>query len=270
MRRGILAIPAVLMMVATAAAMAMPAPKAATSYKEMSSAARSTFVLERARRVGGDLRGDGQALDVSPQLAAAVRTHLDAMVAERRTGDRTVSAILGRGIANAPAINAAFRAAKLPTTLGIALAMSESEFGECAVSPSGARGMFQFMPKTGERYGLDADALCNVERSAVAAASYHTTLRSLFSGKAAGVLVSTLAYNTGERAAEAAFGEIARRDDAAAVADFWRIVLTGMDDAGRPVLGGEGQAYLPRLIACAIVAETPGAFGVTSSALSGL
>lgn len=270
MRRGILAIPAALMMVASVAAMTMPTPKAPKTYQEMSPAARTAFVVERARRIGGDLRGDGQPMEVSPELAAAIRIQLDGLVSERRTGDRAVTAILSRGIANAPVINAAFRAAKLPTSLGIALAMSESEFSECAVSPSGARGMFQFMPKTGERFGLDADGLCNVERSAAAAASYHANLRSMFPGKSAGALVAALAYNTGEKAADAAFGDLARRDDETAIAGFWHIALTGTDSANRMVLGTEGQAYLPRLFACAIVAETPGAFGVTSSALSGL
>jgi hypothetical protein len=82
--------------------------------------------------------------------------------------------------------------------------------------------------------------------------------------------VAALAYNSGEKAADNAFGDIARRDDEEAIAGFWRIALTGTDTANRTVLSAEGQAYLPRLFACAIVAETPGAFGVTSSALSGL
>ncbi len=270
MRRGILAIPAALMMVASVAAMSMPTPKTPKTYQEMSGAARTAFVIERARLIGGDLRGDGKLVAVSPELAAAIRVQLDGLVAERRTGDRAVSAILARGIVNAPVINAAFRTAKLPTSLGIALAMSESEFNECAVSPSGARGMFQFMPKTGERFGLDAESLCNVERSAAAAAAFHNNLRALFPGKSAGVLVAALAYNTGEKAADSAFGDIARRDDLEAIDAFWRIALTGTDAANRPVLSSEGQAYLPRLFACAIVAETPGAFGVSSSALSGL
>ena len=270
MRRGILAIPAVLMMVATAAALAMPGPMPPKTYKEMSSSERSAFVVERARLVGGDLRGDGQSIDVSPELARVIRVQLDGLVSEKRKGERAVTAILARGIASAPVINAAFRAARLPTSLGIALAMSESEFSVCAVSPSGARGMFQFMPKTGERFGLDADALCDIERSATAAAAYHNSLKALFPGKSVGPLAAAIAYNTGEKAAEASFGEIARRDDAAAAEDFWRVILTGLDASNRTVLGPEGQAYLPRLFACAIVAETPGAFGVASSALSGL
>ena len=123
MRRGILAIPAVLMMVATAAALAMPSPKAPKTYKEMSSAPRSAFVVERARLVGGDLRGDGQSIDVSPELAASIRVQLDGLVSESRTGKRAATANLSRCIAIAPVTNAAFRAARPPTTVGIARAM---------------------------------------------------------------------------------------------------------------------------------------------------
>lgn len=270
MRTGILAITAALLMATSATVMATPGPKPSKSYKDMNLETRTAFVLERARRIGGDLRGDGQAIEVSPELAAAIRGHIDAMVAERRVGDRAVTAILARGIESAPTINAAFRRANLPTTLGVALAMSESEFDACAASPWGARGMFQFMPKTGERFGLDAAGLCNVEKSAAAAAAYISELRKLFPGKATGPFAAAIAYNTGENAANAAFGELAKRDDAAAVADLWRLILSGRDDAGRVALSSEAQAYLPRLFACAIVAETPGAFGVRSSALSGL
>ena len=112
--------------------------------------------------------------------------------------------------------------------------------------------------------------MCIRDRSATAAAAYHNSLKALFPGKSVGPLAAAIAYNTGEKAAESAFGEIARRDDASAAGEFWRVILTGMDASNRPVLGPEGQAYLPRLFACAIVAETPGAFGVAASALSGL
>lgn len=269
MRRGIGALSLGLALVAALGGAANGAGRKARAYRDMTESGRQAFVVERARRIGGELCGDGRNLDVSADLAAAVRAQLDALVSERRTGDRTVSAILARGTRNAQTINAAFRSANLPAALGLALAMSESEFGECPTSPAGARGMFQFMPATGARFGLDGDGLCDVGRSAAAAAAYHRQLRSAFPGSAAGPLVAALAYNTGERAAEAAFGDIARRDDDAAIGAFWQVALTGSNAAGQPVLSDEGRAYLPRLIACAIVVETPGAFGLDSGALSG-
>src|SRR3977135_1586010 len=78
-----------------------------------------------------------------------------------------------RGQTVAPALIKLFKAHTVSPLIGLYLPMVESEYVNIP-SPNamGAVGMFQFLPQTGEHYGLSAAELLDVEKAADAAARY--------------------------------------------------------------------------------------------------
>ena len=78
------------------------------------------------------------------------------------------------------------------------IAYLETRFRPQLVSPKGARGMMQFIPATGRRYGLVTNRdLHNPLRSIEAAARYVRDLTTMFEGRTDLVLAG---YNAGENA----------------------------------------------------------------------
>lgn len=82
---------------------------------------------------------------------------------------------------------------KLPAGLLAATSMQESRGNASAVSPKGAKGAFQFMPKTADRFGLKDRT--DVGASAEAAAKYYAFLLDKFKGD---IDKAIMAYNAGE------------------------------------------------------------------------
>lgn len=80
------------------------------------------------------------------------------------------------------------------------IAYLESRFQPRCVSPKGARGLMQFIPATGRRYGLlTVRDLHNPLLSIDAAARYVRDLNAMFGGRTDLVLAG---YNAGESAAD--------------------------------------------------------------------
>jgi membrane-bound lytic murein transglycosylase D len=126
------------------------------------------------------------------------------------------------------------------------LAMIESGFSNMAVSVARAVGPWQFMPATGKMMGLDQDFWVDErrdpEKSARAAARYLKELHDKFGDWR----LAWAGYNAGP-------GKVARARRAGQ-RDFWAMAR------GR-VLKAETKGYVPKLMAAAIVAKHPEAFG---------
>ncbi len=130
----------------------------------------------------------------------------------------------------------------------IYLAQAESAFQPQAVSRAGARGIWQFMPYRGEEYDLERnywiDERSDPEKATHAAARH---LRDLYGMFGDWYLVMA-AYNSGPL-------NVAKGIERTGYADFWELKK-------RNVLPKQTQNYVPIILALALVAKDPAAYGV--------
>lgn len=129
------------------------------------------------------------------------------------TGRKVFARWLERAKRYVPPIRAILKKNGLPEDL-VYLAMIESGFNMKAHSAAKARGPWQFIHETGERYGLKVDfwvdERCDLEKSTVAAGRY---LKELFD-RFGGWYLAAAGYNAGEHRVERA---IEKHD----TKDFW-------------------------------------------------
>jgi hypothetical protein len=120
------------------------------------------------------------------------------------------------------------------------LAQTESGWRSVAVSPVGAGGVWQFMPATAERFGMQVsdtlDERTDFEKSTRAAAKYLKWLAKRYNGNWP---LAIGAYNCGE-------GRMDRAVAAAGVADFWEIRRRGL-------LPEETCEYVPSVLANSVI-----------------
>lgn len=137
----------------------------------------------------------------------------------------------------APPLREIFRAEGVPPEM-VWLAEVESSFDPEARSPVGARGLFQFMPATAQRFGLKTfpfDERTDPAKSAKAAAQY---LRALH-GRFRDWPLVLAAYNAGE-------GRVGRALDASKTRSF---------DAIASSLPAETRLYVPKVMATVAARE---------------
>lgn len=136
----------------------------------------------------------------------------------------------------------------MPTELAL-LPMVESAYTNRAVSRSGAVGMWQFMPVTGKRFGLQQtrnyDGRMDIFASTRAALDYLQKLNREFRGD---WYLTLAAYNAGETKVHR---ELARNRLSGLPADYWNIRLSK-----------ETREYVPRLLAYKEILQRPYAYGV--------
>ncbi len=133
-----------------------------------------------------------------------------------------------------PMMERIFREEGVPDWL-IGVGLVESGYNPSALSPKQALGIWQFIPETGDRFGLQRSALVDERRDPVkstrAAARYLRTLHALFGDWP----LAIAAYNAGE-------GRVARAVRRAGVRDFATL-------AARGLLPPETINYVPAVLA---------------------
>ncbi len=140
-----------------------------------------------------------------------------------------------------------FKEERVPLDL-IWLAQAESVWKPNALSRAAAKGIWQFIPSTGTRYGLVQtawlDDRSHPEKSTRAAARYLRFLHDYFAGD---WLLAMAAYNSGE-------GRIANSIARCGYADFWEIHKRGL-------IPQETRNYVPIILAIIIVSKNQKRYG---------
>jgi hypothetical protein len=243
----------------------------AETYQQMSGSERSAFVAEQARRVARQM--SGRDYQFTPAFEAEIQKAVDAYAQRigNNGGDRMGSGdarfIFERGQVIAPTLIPIFKAREVSPLFGLYIPLVESEYVNLE-KPNGvgAIGMFQFLPKTGERFGLSRADLLDVQKSADAAARYIAGGLEEFKDDPMKEALALLAYNRG--------GNNVERDLATFVNEANRAcsicALTEQRDKLDVNFHNENAYYVPGFFAAAIIGENPRAFGLKTQPLSSL
>lgn len=242
---------------------------AGKQYEDMSRAERLAFVSEQARRIAREISGSEYEFttDFEQDIQKALTNYaqrLNKPNNERAPGT-DLRVVMQRGTEHAPVVNAAFRARNVSPLVGLYIAWIESEFLSLDTpSPAGALGMFQFIPSTGERYGLDAEDLMDVAKSADAAARYITDSVQVFSGDPMKEVLALLAYNRGAQKTSRELKVLVNEQNKRCSICALTADRSKLDETFRR----ESVFYVPRFFAAAIIGENPQVFGINAQPLS--
>ena len=128
-------------------------------YQQMTPAQRGAFVSEQARRIAREMSGNNYQF--TPDFEAAIQRSVDYYVKRignskgDQPGKGDTRLIFERGRAVAPTLRGIFKAHNVSPLIGIYIPAIESEYVNIqSANSAGAIGMFQFLPKTGEKFGL--------------------------------------------------------------------------------------------------------------------
>jgi membrane-bound lytic murein transglycosylase D len=128
------------------------------------------------------------------------------------------------------------------------LGQVESAWSPFARSWAAAVGLWQFIPATGARYGLQqdywVDERMSFEKATRASARYLKFLANRYAGNWE---LAMAAYNSGE-------GNVDRAIARSGYADFWEIYQRGL-------LPNETRNYVPNILATIIIAKDPETYG---------
>jgi peptidoglycan lytic transglycosylase D len=143
-------------------------------------------------------------------------------------------------------IRRVFRDRGLPEELAYT-AMIESGFSARAISRVGAKGLWQFMEATAQRYGLTVnrwlDERLDPVKSTVAAAQYLGDLYRMFGHW----FLAQAAYNAGE-------ARVAQAIQRAGTSDFWALTQTRH-------LPNETKLFVPQILAATVITKAPSRYG---------
>lgn len=131
----------------------------------------------------------------------------------------------------------------LPMELSLLPAV-ESSFDPQARSVSAATGLWQFIPRTGQAYGLREDSSYDGRRDPVASTQAALSYLQSLHGEFGDWLLALAAYNAGPSRVQAAIAETGSRD-------FWSLPLRQ-----------ETRDYVPKLLALAALVREPARYGL--------
>lgn len=193
---------------------------------------------------GGESRAaEGPVYELPIEDNARVGAVLDYFTGRRRE-------VIARGLQRSgrylPMIREILKEEGLPEDLAW-LPLIESGFKPQALSRAGAKGLWQFIPGTGRKYGLQIDWYVDERADPVkatrAAAAYLKDLHAMFGDW----YLALAAYNCGE-------GRISRVIRRTGSRDFWSL-------ARRRVIPPETRGYVPAFLAALTIGKDPARHG---------
>ncbi len=234
-------------------------------YRQMTAAEKSEFISAESRRIARELSGNEYLF--TPDFEMRIQKAVDqyATRVDAKESKRELRLVFGRGQAQAPTLIAAFKARNVSPLIGIYIPWIESEFiNYDSPNSMGSVGMFQFIPQTGEKFGLSRQDLLDVAKSADAAARYITKNVETFKHDPMKEALALLAYNRGEKRLTSDLKLLV--NDQNQQCSICALAAGGSQlDA---TFQNESIYYVPRFFAAAIVGENPHVFGMPGQPLS--
>jgi membrane-bound lytic murein transglycosylase D len=191
---------------------------------------------------------------------------LVALSGSSKPGAEKLSDVFARAKPYVPLISRTFAAKKVPVIIGIYLPMIESSYRNCYENSFGARGLYQFLPQTAQRYGVAREEMCDETKMTPAAAQYIADHMAELGDDAESMTLVLLSYNTGAVWVRSALRELRETDHYQR--NFWTLLANR--DKLNWTYQEESAGYVPRFFAAAIIGENPQAFGLSMSPLSTL
>jgi membrane-bound lytic murein transglycosylase D len=213
----------------------------------------------------------GTEYELTAEFVADIRKFVDRYA--RRIGNNTgdhpgkgdARLIYERGQRIAPVLIKAFKTRGVSPLIGLYLPLIESEYVNLPAPNSlGARGMFQFLPKTGERYGLTEQELLDVEKAADAAARYILDSLKQFKDDPVKEALALLSYNRGRQQTAQALQLVLDEQNKRCSICALSAARARLDQTFQT----ENVHYVPSFFAAAIIGENPQAFGLELQPLS--
>jgi hypothetical protein len=239
------------------------------AYQQMTPSEQTAFVGEQARNIARQMSGREYEFTLAFEMMIQKFVDSYALRIGNNRGDSPGKGdarfIFERGQNVAPTIITVFKANNVSPLIGLYLPLIESEYLNIQSPNSmGAIGMFQFLPKTGQRYGLLAPELLDVEKSADAAARYITDGLARFKNDPMKEALALLAYNRGAQNTSLDLELVLNEQNK----DCSICALTAARERLDKTFQNENVHYVPRFFAAAIIGENPQAFGLKLQPLS--
>jgi len=242
---------------------AEPAEVDVSAEEEQIEPAEPLDQVEQADEVASEPEPVTEVVELEPvetavtyDLPVVLNEYVETQIKVLQRGHDDFQAAIDRSGRYLPQMKAMLRHEGLPEDLAY-LSMIESYFKPRARSRVGAAGLWQFMPKTGNNYGLQinwyVDERYNVEKATYAAISYLSHLHELFKDD---WLMAMAAYNMGEG------GLLLRAALSAGTQDFWKLLEI---NPSRRYLPTETKQFVPRILAAIIISKQPEKYGFRPS-----
>jgi len=237
-------------------------------YSEMNEAEQLDFIDQQEQRISM-MMGD-RPVKLNTEAVRVIKSYVDQFAARDRLsadlGSERIDKVYARARPYVPLIARSFAARKVPIIIGIYLPVIESAYRNCYENTIGARGLFQFMPQTADRYGVARQDMCDVEKMTPAAAHYMADSMAELGEDSQSMTLVLLSYNRGAESVRNNLRQL--RDAENYERNFWTLFAhrDELDDAFR----NEGAHYVPGFFAAAIIGENPQNFGLPLPPLSKL
>jgi serine/threonine protein kinase len=243
-----------------------PAAASGKLYLQMSEPEQLDFIDQQEQRIS-TMMGD-RPIKLNSDAVRVIKSYLDRYVARNGAsgdlGSESASVVYGRARPYVPLIARSFAARKVPIIIGIYLPVIESAYRNCYENSIGAKGLFQFLPQTAERYGVAREKMCDVEAMTPAAAHYIADGMAELGEDSQSMTLVLLSYNRGAQSVRDNLRQLRGTENYER--NFWTLLAhrDQLDENFRD----EGAHYVPRFFAAAIIGENPQNFGLPAPALS--
>lgn len=237
-------------------------------YLQMTEAEKLAFIETQEQRIS-NMMGD-RPVKLNDEALGVIKVRVDRYAARQnpallKPDEEALRNTYARAPEYIPVIARAFAARKIPIVVGVYLPMIESAYRPCYENEIGAKGLFQFVPSTAERYGVSRAEMCDVQKMAPAAAHYLADRMAELGDDAQSMTLVLLSYNRGEDSVRESLRRL-RETDANYERNFW--TLFANRDKLDEGFQRESAWYVPQFFAAAIIGENPEAFDLQMPALS--